>query len=548
MPHVFISYKHEDLDFAENVQSRLERAGIKTWMDHRIHTGDEWRNQIDQAIKEAFAMIVIMTPEAKASEYITYEWSFAVGAGVRMIPIKYKATPLHPRLGAFQYLDFTNSVRPWERLIAEIQEAQEAAKSLRLASGMAIKVSTLSYIEQAKAALNATDANVRKGAIETLAQANSVAAHEALLEALSHPVADVRQQAVAAMGGIVYPAAVPKLIELLRDPAQNVRQAAVNILGNIRDARVVPGLIAAFKQASAGEKMTILWALYATKDEAVVPVLLAQYQEKVTDEYTDKWLRHAIVSALGNFQCAIAIPTLKHAMRDSELCISAVRALFQLESEEAIDAISDALLAMDRHQCEVALNATDRTRKFIAHLDDIYQKHLPGHATIANREKLAKVRRRIIWMLGVLKSKEAIPTLITSMDDEDAVVQQETIIAFKEIQDERSLPALMTILRWRFESYDEKTLLYALQALYYVGNASIMPQLKAVLSEMLDKSIIELAIRVISIFGKFGDYETIEYLRNVKTSLKHKIVSEETWQELTNASDDAIYEIRARLY
>jgi hypothetical protein len=192
--------------------------------------------------------------------------------------------------------------------------------------------------------------------------------------------------------------------------------------------------------------------------------------------------------------------------------------------------------------------AADRTDKFIAHLDSVYRKHLPGHATIADREKLAKVRRRIIWIFGVLKSENVVPTLITAMDDEDLVVQQETVIAFREIKDGRSLPALMTILRWRFEYYDEKTLLYVIQALSYVGNVSVIPQLKAVLNEMLKKSFIELAIRVISIFGKFGEYETIEYLRKIKTNINAKMAASESKQELVDAVDDAIYAIRARLY
>jgi TIR domain len=103
MKHVFISYKHEDLDFAENVQSRLERARFKTWMDSHIQAGAEWRAQIDQALRDAFVMVVIMTPEAKASEYITYEWSFAVGMGLKIIPIKLKPMSLHPRLSAFSF-------------------------------------------------------------------------------------------------------------------------------------------------------------------------------------------------------------------------------------------------------------------------------------------------------------------------------------------------------------------------------------------------------------------------------------------------------------
>jgi len=105
MQHVFISYKNEELDFAENVISRLEKAGFATWADSNIGAGEEWRTAIDLAIKDAFALVVIMTPAAKASEYITYEWAYAWGSGIKVIPILLRPTSLHPRLEALQHLD-----------------------------------------------------------------------------------------------------------------------------------------------------------------------------------------------------------------------------------------------------------------------------------------------------------------------------------------------------------------------------------------------------------------------------------------------------------
>jgi WD40 repeat protein len=127
MQHVFIAYKNEDLDFAENVISRLERAGFTTWTDLKIGAGEEWRTAIDLAVKNALALIVIMTPEAKASEYVTYEWALACGIGIRVIPIMLRPTRLHPRLEALQYLDFTNvKTRPWDRLIEEVRAASDA--------------------------------------------------------------------------------------------------------------------------------------------------------------------------------------------------------------------------------------------------------------------------------------------------------------------------------------------------------------------------------------------------------------------------------------
>src|SRR5215470_6466789 len=127
MQHIFISFKHEDLDFAENVIARVEKEGYTTWADFKIGAGEEWRNSIDLSIRSAFALIVIMTPEAKASEYVTYEWAFAWGVGIRVIPIMLRETDLHPRLEALQYLNFTNAKsRPWDRLFEEVRAASQA--------------------------------------------------------------------------------------------------------------------------------------------------------------------------------------------------------------------------------------------------------------------------------------------------------------------------------------------------------------------------------------------------------------------------------------
>src|SRR5438105_2399387 len=120
--HIFICYQHEDSDFAEVLINRIEKAGFNTWIDdNHLQAGEDWRTGIDQAIKDAFALIVIMSPKAKASEYVTYEWAFAWGTGVKVIPVLYKETPLHPRLETLQYLNFTDRVvRPWDLLINEL--------------------------------------------------------------------------------------------------------------------------------------------------------------------------------------------------------------------------------------------------------------------------------------------------------------------------------------------------------------------------------------------------------------------------------------------
>ena len=78
MAHIFISYDHDDGDFAELLKQKIEAVGFSTFLDSdRLRGGDKWRQEIDRAIQEAAALIVVMTPEAKNSECVTYEWAFA---------------------------------------------------------------------------------------------------------------------------------------------------------------------------------------------------------------------------------------------------------------------------------------------------------------------------------------------------------------------------------------------------------------------------------------------------------------------------------------
>lgn len=124
MHQVFISYKREQIDLAQSLEGKLKEAGFDSWMDRNIHVGTEWREKIAEEIRKSIALIVIMTPEAKASEYVTYEWAFAHGAGVRVIPlIHIKPDELHPRLKTLQYVDYKDP-QLWDKLINSLRDAQ----------------------------------------------------------------------------------------------------------------------------------------------------------------------------------------------------------------------------------------------------------------------------------------------------------------------------------------------------------------------------------------------------------------------------------------
>ena len=105
------------------------RQAATAWIDtDRLDAGVDWRQEIDESIKTALAVIAIMSPEARASEYVTYEWAFAWGTGKRIIPIMLRETSLHPRLATLQYLDFTNrNARPWPKLYDTLRVIRNGA-------------------------------------------------------------------------------------------------------------------------------------------------------------------------------------------------------------------------------------------------------------------------------------------------------------------------------------------------------------------------------------------------------------------------------------
>jgi hypothetical protein len=126
MRQVFISYKREDAAFVQTLEQKLKEADIDSWTDAQIQAGEDWRNAIDEHIAEAFALIVVMTPDAQKSEYVTYEWSFAMGLGIPIVPINLRESDppskQHPKLEILHFINCTTPYRePWHEIITRIQ-------------------------------------------------------------------------------------------------------------------------------------------------------------------------------------------------------------------------------------------------------------------------------------------------------------------------------------------------------------------------------------------------------------------------------------------
>lgn len=240
MAHVFISYAHEDGDFGDVLINKLKEAGITHWVDsEHLRAGEDWRQAIDDAIRNSFALIVIMSPAAKASEYVTYEWAFAWGLGVTVIPLLYKQTNVHPRLEALQYLDFSNrNARPWEKLIertVDLQNQPRAKTSSDTPADVPDYVSeALEILEQAN-----TEEEIKK-ALELLATSKHPHARHKLIAALDDQRVLVRINAAKELGDLQEINASDQLIAALRDRDVEVRKIAIHALTRIGDPKVLP--------------------------------------------------------------------------------------------------------------------------------------------------------------------------------------------------------------------------------------------------------------------------------------------------------------------
>src|SRR5439155_352353 len=71
---IFLSYCSEDRAFVQEIAARLRAHGLKPWLDvEQIRPGENWRSNIEEAIKHAKVAVVLLRPQANLNQWAAEE-------------------------------------------------------------------------------------------------------------------------------------------------------------------------------------------------------------------------------------------------------------------------------------------------------------------------------------------------------------------------------------------------------------------------------------------------------------------------------------------
>ena len=120
---VFISYAREESGYVHEVARRLRGLGVKLWIDQDIQPGANWDRSVEDALREADTMLVVLSPAAVASETVCDEWSYFLDHGKNVYPLIYEPCELPLRLRRRQHIESTRDLlSDLARIVAMLAE------------------------------------------------------------------------------------------------------------------------------------------------------------------------------------------------------------------------------------------------------------------------------------------------------------------------------------------------------------------------------------------------------------------------------------------
>ncbi len=105
--HLFVSYGRDDSRVVDRLQQDLELRDFRVWVDRsRLEGGQNFVQRIEKAIDDAQAVLIVLTPESVASQWVLMELHHAVIMKKPLIPLMLRMTNVPMELELIQWIDF----------------------------------------------------------------------------------------------------------------------------------------------------------------------------------------------------------------------------------------------------------------------------------------------------------------------------------------------------------------------------------------------------------------------------------------------------------
>lgn len=129
---VFLSYSHQDQKYADLLNKHLSDSGHEVWQDKiNLKVGDNLIEKVNSSIKEAQALIVIVSKNSLRSKWVMHEFTaLALGdlssENRRVIPVLIDSSPVPSYLSKYVYVDLTKGIEQGiDSLIGALGEHDE---------------------------------------------------------------------------------------------------------------------------------------------------------------------------------------------------------------------------------------------------------------------------------------------------------------------------------------------------------------------------------------------------------------------------------------
>jgi tetratricopeptide (TPR) repeat protein len=123
---LFISYAHADSAFVDRLETDLQKQGFDPWVDRqRLKGGQRWRRKLQDAVKGAQVLLIVLSPDAVASENVQIEYDYVLELGNVVIPLYYRQCDVPMELRAIQWIDFRHSYEQGLAALVQVLRIQQ---------------------------------------------------------------------------------------------------------------------------------------------------------------------------------------------------------------------------------------------------------------------------------------------------------------------------------------------------------------------------------------------------------------------------------------